>query len=81
MHEVENTMAQARWEQSRPLDFGIVPEGPHRYHKLQAKFEDIHSFLSGLEWQIGTQEEPSGVTWLELFATFERMGGDWEWTE
>ena len=79
--EVPNTMVQAKWEQSQKLEFGNIPTGNHRFGHLQERLEDIHSFLSGVEWQLGTQEEPNGVTWLELFAIFELMGGDRRWTE
>ena len=52
MQEIRNAMTEAKWENSKKLEFKKPARGTHRFQAEQRRLDDIHDFLDSMEWQV-----------------------------
>ena len=50
-------------------------KGKHRFMHCQVMYEQVHAFLGHRKWApVSSDDEASGITWIELFALFDLTG-------
>ena len=51
-------------------------KGKHRFMHCQDMYEQVHAFLEHRKWlPVSSDDDVSGITWIELFALFDLFGG------
>ena len=57
------------------IDTILPTKGKHRFAQYQTLYEEAHAFLKHRKWApVNGDMEVSGITWLELFVSYEAHG-------